>query len=111
MNLRKQFEGHEDLRPAKKTINSATGGPECAAEGVEPAVECKPCGEGIDGTEPGTRKTIRVATPYKPSQAEVDDHYLTHLPYRSWCKHCIRGRGKETSHDNFFATMTANQTF
>ena len=110
MNRRKKE--HEDLRPLKKTINSATGKtegaaevvepaagrPECAAEGVEPEMECHPCGEGVDETEAGKRETTRLPTPYKPSQDEVDDHDLSHLPYRSWCKHCIRGRGKETSH-------------
>ena len=110
MNHRKM--NRDDLRPLKKTINSATGKteeaakvdeparvrPECAAEEVEPDMECHPCGQGVDETEAGKRETIRLPAPYKPSQDEVDDHDLTHLPYRSWCKHCIRGRGKETSH-------------
>ena len=30
-----------------------------------------------------------------PTQAEVDRHNLTHLPFRNWCPHCMRGRGKE----------------
>ena len=34
MNPRNQ--GHEDLRPLGKTINSAAGRSECAAENVEP---------------------------------------------------------------------------
>ena len=91
-------------------MNSTTERSECAAEGVEeaeeakeaedeaPEMECHPCGEGLDGHEAGKRDTIRVATPYKPTRDEVEDHNLTHLPYRSWCRHCIRGRGKETSH-------------
>ena len=113
MNHRKM--NRDDLRPLKplkKVINSATGKteeaakvdepaqvrPECAAEGVEPDMECRPCGEGVQESEAGKRETIRLQTPYKPSQEEVDDHDLTHLPYRSWCRHCIRGRGTETSH-------------
>ena len=32
----------------------------------------------------------------KPSIKEVEDHERTHLPYRSWCKHCVRGRAKST---------------
>ncbi len=32
--------------------------------------------------------------PYQPTKEEVDQHNLTHLPYRSWCRHCVRGRGK-----------------
>ena len=99
---------HKSIRPLVKLINSAAGSSECAAKGVEEEdeeekaseedVECHPCGDGLDGYEAGNRKTVNVNSPYKPSEAEVDDHYLTHLPYRSWCRHCIRGRGKETSH-------------
>ena len=33
-----------------------------------------------------------------PSQAEVDEHNLAHLPYRSWCKHCVRDGNKELPH-------------
>ena len=25
----------------------------------------------------------------------IRDSEMTHLPFRSWCRHCIRGRGKE----------------
>ena len=35
----------------------------------------------------------RAQDPRKPSQSEGDQHNLTHLPYRSWCTHCVRGRG------------------
>ena len=94
---------HETLRPLKNINHSATERSECAAEGVEeddePDVECHPCGEGLGEHEAGNRETIRVSSPYKPSEKEVDEHDLTHLPYRSWCRHCIRGRGKETSHE------------
>ena len=34
----------------------------------------------------------------KPSQEEVEKHNLTHLPFRNWCPHCMRGRGKEAPH-------------
>ena len=23
---------------------------------------------------------------------------MTHLPFQSWCRHCVRGRGKEAAH-------------
>ena len=32
-------------------------------------------------------------TPMLPSQSEIDEHNLTHLPFRDWCPFCIRGRG------------------
>ena len=34
----------------------------------------------------------------RPSQEEVDKHNVTHLPYRSWCPHCIRGKAKRRAH-------------
>ena len=36
--------------------------------------------------------------PRKPSPEEVAAHELTHLPYRSWCSHCVRGRGRADDH-------------
>ena len=33
--------------------------------------------------------------PRMPSVEEVEEHEKTHLPYRSWCKHCVAGRGTE----------------
>ena len=33
-----------------------------------------------------------------PSKAEVERHNLTHLPFRSWCPFCVKGKGKEAPH-------------
>ena len=38
------------------------------------------------------------STPKRPSQAEVDAHMTTHLPFRSWCPHCVRGKSKGKPH-------------
>ena len=36
--------------------------------------------------------------PAKPTQAEQDEHYATgHAAYRSWCEHCVKGRGRGIS--------------
>ena len=53
-------------------------------------------GEG--GAQAGVRGPRKIADPRMPSQDEVDQHNLTHLPYRSWCVHCVRGRGEATPH-------------
>ena len=34
----------------------------------------------------------------KPSREEVEDHERTHLPFRNWCEHCVRGRAKNDPH-------------
>ena len=30
----------------------------------------------------------------RPSEEEVRVHNRTHLPYRSWCPHCVRGKAR-----------------
>ena len=47
-------------------------------------------------TQARTPKTL--PTPTAPSSTEVLLHNLTHLPYRTWCKHCVQGKGKEQQH-------------
>ena len=39
-----------------------------------------------------------VPNPYVPTQSEIDDHCVDHLPYRSWCKFCIEAFGREDAH-------------
>ena len=66
--------------------------------------ECKECGVGhseeVEGeeVEHGKRDIKKMNDPRKPSEADVIEHNMTHLPYRSWCRHCVRGRGEELPH-------------
>ena len=36
--------------------------------------------------------------PGRPSKREIEEHEATHMPYRSWCPHCVRGRGQASPH-------------
>ena len=60
--------------------------------------------EGEDELEPpeeeqfGMRTPRRVLDPKPPSPREVEEHNLTHLPYRNWCKHCVFGKGRAAPH-------------
>ena len=51
----------------------------------------------VDGKveEFGMRRPQRKAGPREPTKEEKEEHEKTHLPFRSWCRHCVRGRGKE----------------
>ena len=49
-------------------------------------------------TEGGQEELMKMMDPRRPSQAAVDEHELTHLPSRSWCKHCVLGRGEDAPH-------------
>ena len=39
-----------------------------------------------------TRRPKHRAPPANVSKEEFDAHQLTHLPFRSWCDHCVRGK-------------------
>ena len=45
-----------------------------------------------------SREIRKLIDPRKPSQEEVDEHELTHLPYRNWCPICVKAKGKELDH-------------
>ena len=36
--------------------------------------------------------------PKAPTPDEVRQHEATHIPYRSWCAACVRGKGRKTGH-------------
>ena len=38
---------------------------------------------------------MRKHDPRQPNQHEKEEHEMTHLPFRSWCRHCVIGRGRE----------------
>ena len=59
-----------------------------AAEGKEADAELEEQG----------RKQKAYAAPRKPSKAEVDDHNLTHWPFRNWCQDCVQGRAINSPH-------------
>ena len=50
------------------------------------------------GKDEEKRELRKLIDPRKPTQEEVDEHELTHLPYRNWCPICVRGKGKELDH-------------
>ena len=46
-----------------------------------------------EAQEPVTRKA-----PKGPTKEEKEKHEATHLPFREWCQHCVRGRGRNKPH-------------
>ena len=64
--------------------------------------------DGIEGPDTGAHEmleeeedecTVNVKrAPREPSEEERRQHEATHLPYRSWCAHCVKGRGRNTPH-------------
>ena len=54
--------------------------------------------EALDGK--GTAATpIKIAKdPGAPTAQERDEHFVAHLPYRSWCHVCVKARVREDDH-------------
>ena len=48
--------------------------------------------EGADESAVGDRKVKKMQDPLLPSEKDVQEHQVTHLPFRSWCPHCVKGR-------------------
>ena len=49
-----------------------------------PAEDLTASGEDREGED-----SIGIACGEKPSAAEVEAHERSHIPFRSWCKHCV----------------------
>ena len=43
-------------------------------------------------------RAIPLPVPRAPSKSEWEKHIVSHMPYRSWCRHCVAGRGLERRH-------------
>ena len=46
----------------------------------------------------------------EPTQKEIDEHTLTHIPFRSWCAHCVRGKAKNNPHTQITEDINATPT-
>ena len=43
----------------------------------------------VDGdVDAGSRSPVKVAAT-QPTDKEIQEHRLTHLPFRNWCKECV----------------------
>ena len=64
--------------------SSSSGGGVAAEHDDEDAEQARPANQG--------------RTPYSPTAAERAAHEATHLPFRSWCRHCVEGRRDSPGH-------------
>ena len=76
-----------------KAIDEAESEEQSKGEkGIDDDLACGPCG-GEDAQTPKAMKE-----PQTPSADEIAQHYLTHMPYRSWCPHCVSCRRGNSPH-------------
>ena len=59
----------------------------------------RPVGEGgEDGDVAEAQAPRGLRAPGSPTEEERTIHERTHLPYRSWCDSCVKGRGQAAPH-------------
>ena len=46
---------------------------------------------GHEGEWSGARAKAS-AVPQAPTRKDLEEHLITHWPFRNWCDHCVRGR-------------------
>lgn len=88
---RRRSETHTDsVRPLDQSHCTVceVGDSDEECEGQREAEE-----EGEEGQVPRM-----IKSPETPSAEEVANRILNHFPYRSWCPHCVRGRGLSRPH-------------
>ena len=91
----------EEIRERCKTetnIEMRREGGMAKIEGVDEGDETEGAGgrEALDEWEDfGSRQVVRKHDLRQQSQQKKEEHEMTHLPFRSWCRHCIMGRGRK----------------
>ena len=54
--------------------------------------------DGADEEVEEAKPPVPSRGPLDPTHAEWEAHQATHLPYRSWCAHCVAGRSDNPPH-------------
>ena len=52
----------------------------------------------MQDNEEASDAIARKPLPRFPRSEELDKHELTHVVFRSWCRHCVSGRTREDPH-------------
>ena len=71
------------IRPKQKSVSE-----ERWVRGVDDEEEVEIEMEETDESAIGDRKVKKMQDPLLPSVKEVQEHQVTHLPFRSSCPHC-----------------------
>ena len=55
-------------------------------------------GDGKEEEEEEAKVAKVASEPNQPTKDEISKHCATHLPYRSWCPHCVAGKKPDAQH-------------
>ena len=90
-------ESHSLIRPQSKEQGRAdevqNGMSSSSSKDVSESAAAAPAVEPEE-----TRKPQIARRPNAPTKAEIEEHLPLHLEYRSWCPHCVAGKGISNQH-------------
>ena len=72
--------------------SSSAAAAEVEEEKKEEDIECGICHES------GVRAPVTKKGPGETTEQEIMEHYVTHVPFRSWCPHCVAAAAKSSPH-------------
>ena len=79
---------------ARNLFPAAANEPDIFIEGPE-----EDSAEGEELTAVAEASVFKTLVSFeKPTEKEVQEHDLTHCPYRSWCPVCVEAAGREDQH-------------
>ena len=55
-------------------------------------------GGNAGNEESEERPAMQMSQPSQPSIEDVKSHEITHLPFRNWCAHCVKGKCGSAPH-------------
>ena len=82
----------EELKDMEQALESGQGFDSGA--NLSDGMICGPC----DDSGPLAQKPMLLRGPCDPTQQQMDLYNLTHLPYMSWCPHCVATRRPNIVH-------------
>ena len=71
---------------------------ECGPKEVEDEEGLSQSGETEGEVEEEGRTAVGRKRPNIPTTIEQEEHARTHCPYRSWCRHCVKSRARNSPH-------------
>ena len=72
--------------------------PQGSKPGIMPVESESGMSEELEHEE--TVEPRQIKRPTQPTRQEYEEHMITHIPFRDWCPHCVRGKALGHGHEN-----------
>ena len=92
-------EGPEGLAPVEEGAQEEGEGSDLFGESQDDENDVEADGEMVfeEDFEEALPPAV-VRDPGAPTEKEIAEHSVTHLPHRSWCPICVQGRARDRPH-------------